>query len=89
MVDTALSEHPVSSTGIVERRLVTDVRRGEDGWAVEVEDPRGVRLTYWVASTSCVPHVGDTALFYGGAGGQPIQGIAINNCRVFLDASAS
>jgi len=68
---------------IVEQRKVTDVSRAEDGWSVEFEDRRGVRLTYWIADSGCVPHIGDSADFYGGAAGQPISGLDINGCRIF------
>ncbi|HUG15451.1 MAG TPA: hypothetical protein VMM78_10570 [Thermomicrobiales bacterium] len=65
------------------QRTVTDVGRAEDGGSVEVEDPKDVRLTCWIADSGCVPHVGDIARFYGGASGQPVSGPDINGCRVF------
>ncbi len=70
-----------------EVRVITDVKRIEDGWSIEVEDARGIRLTYWIADTrsGCVPHVGDTAHFYGGTFGKPLQGLEINGCRVFYN----
>jgi hypothetical protein len=71
-------------------RTVTDVCRAEDGWSIEVEDTRGVRLTYWIAgSTGCIPRVGDTASFYGGVSGRPLYGLEINGCRVFFDDEAA
>lgn len=64
-------------------RIVTDVSRDEDGWSIEVEDTRGVRLTYWLAGASdCVPQIGDTARFYGGVSGEPLHGVEINGVRV-------
>lgn len=86
MTESMMMEYPAPQDLIVEHRKITDVRLAEDGWSVEVEDPRGIRLTYWVAGADCVPHVGDTARFYGGAAGQPLRGLDINDCRVFLDA---
>ena len=72
---------------VVEQRTITEVRRAEDGWFIEFEDQRGIRLNYWVADSDCTPHVGDTASFYGGTHGQPLHGLEINGCRVYLDAA--
>jgi hypothetical protein len=69
-------------------RTVTSVHRAEDGWDIEVEDERGIRLTYWFASTSdYVPQIGDTAHFYGGVAGVPLHEVEINGCHVRYDAS--
>ena len=71
-------------------RTVTEVSRAEDGWSIEVEDTRGVRLTYWIAGASdCVPQVGDIARFYGGVSGTPLHGLEINGYRVYYDDEAA
>ena len=84
-MDRSHSSQPFRREG-PEARIVTGVHRAEDGWDIEVEDARGVRLTYWIAGTSdCVPHVGDTARFYGGASGEPLHGVEINGFHVPFD----
>jgi hypothetical protein len=45
-------------------RTITQVSLAEDGWAVEVEDEAGVRLTYWIADLDSVPSAGAVARFY-------------------------
>jgi hypothetical protein len=64
-------------------RIITDVRRQEDGWGVEVQDERGHRLWYWIADTGCIPAAGSIARFFGGVSGQRLKGIEINGCQVF------
>lgn len=81
-LDTTFQQHE-----IIEQRTITEVRRAEDGWFIEFEDQRGIRLAYWVADSGYVPQVGDPARFYGGALGQPLHGLEINGCRVFLNSA--
>jgi hypothetical protein len=68
-----------------EERVITDVRRAEDGWNIEVEDARGRRLWYWLAGWGCVPQAGDRARFYGGKAGHPIRNVEINGHSMYGD----
>jgi len=69
----------------IEERVITDVRRAEDGWDVEVEDPQGRRLRYWLAGWQCIPRLGDRARFHGGVDGRPLRNVEINGRSVYAD----
>jgi hypothetical protein len=73
----------LEATPPVNERLITEVRRSEDGWAVEVEDARGQRLWYWLAGWAGIPQAGDRARFHGGVAGQPLRKVEINGRTVF------
>ena len=45
-------------------RTITHVSLAEDGWAIEVEDAAGVRLTYWIADLDSAPLAGSVARFH-------------------------
>lgn len=84
---TSFPDPILMPTASIDQRTITAVTHMADGWSVEVEDADGVRLTYWLADTGCIPHVGDTVTFYGGVSGQPLHGIEINGRRVYYDAA--
>jgi hypothetical protein len=89
-MDRDHTAHLRSTATNPDQRTVVGVSRAEDGWSIEVEDTRGVRLTYWIAGvTECIPHVGDTARFYGGVSGAPLHGLEINGFRVSYDDEAA
>lgn len=84
---TSVSDPILAHTDPIDLRTITAVSHMAEGWSVEVEDAAGVRLTYWLADTGCIPHIGDTVTFYGGVAGQPLHGIEINGRRVYYDAA--
>jgi len=90
MSRASYSAHTPAFVPAPDPRIVTDVIRSEDGWSIEVEDARGVRMTYWIAGADeCIPRVGDTARFYGGVSGMLLHGLEINGCRVFFEDMAA
>jgi hypothetical protein len=83
------SFHNIPFERLVDQRTITAVQHAEDGWSIEVEDVRGVRLTYLIPDVGCIPRVGDTARFFGGIGGHPIYDVEIDGQRVFRAAQAA
>jgi hypothetical protein len=77
------SLYPLPFDRLADQRTITAVQHAEDGWQIEVEDLRGVRLTYLIPDYGRIPQVGAVARFYGGFSGHPIYGLEIDGHRVF------
>jgi hypothetical protein len=55
----------------------------EDGWEIEVENPAGLRLAYWVGGCNSAPAVGSTISFYHGQADNRVCRIEIDGERLF------
>jgi hypothetical protein len=64
-------------------KTITSVSLAEDGWAIEVEDADGVRLTYWIAALGQMPLEGSKARFFHRKFDRRLCGLEIDGQVVF------